>query len=280
MEKIIIKKYDESSKDTVKTITEHNYYKLFQNFTDNTINLIFKNDILAGWIHLNLPDIPLYSGFVFVYVAPEHRRKGVGTYAYRQAESRLKSIGCNWWSSYPESEAADRFAISVGFDYTNTNSCLVHNGRMVSICTDGVRICQVEDYPTAPDIWSNEYAAMHIRIGLPYKKKILSADEREQEFNNFCKNINNHFVIEIENRIIGIGSLFDDNSGIGSLAVDSAHSGNGYGTKLAAFLTNECIKRGCPNPCIYCETGNDNAIHIYKKIGYVEQSRESVAIKN
>lgn len=280
MEKIILKQYDESSKDRVQAITKHNFYEIFQSFTENTINLIFKNDILVGWIHLSLPESSLYPGFVFIYIAPEHRRKGIGTYAYKKAESRLKSIGCNWWSSYPGSEVADCFAISVGFDYTNTNSYLVHDGRNVSVCTDGVRICRIEDYPAAPDIWSKEYAAMHIRIGLPYKKKELSAEERKKEFDDFCKKLNNYFVIEIENKIIGIGSLFDDNSGIGSLAVDSAYSGNGYGTRLAAFLTNECIKRGCPNPCIYCETGNDNAMHIYKKIGYVEQSRESVAIKN
>ncbi|MBD5459510.1 MAG: GNAT family N-acetyltransferase, partial [Lachnospiraceae bacterium] len=78
----------------------------------------------------------------------------------------------------------------------------------------------------------------------------------------------------------GIGSLFDDHSGIGSIAVDSAYSGRGYGTRLAIFLTNECMRRGCPRPCIYCENGNDNAMHIYKKIGYVEQNRETVAIKN
>lgn len=280
MEKITLKKYDETDKNKVKAITEHNYYAIFQSFTENTINLIFNNGILVGWIHLDLPENSLHSGFVFIYIAPEHRGNGIGTHAYKQAESQLKTIGCNWWSSYPESEAADRFAISVGFDYTNTNSYLVHDGRNVSVCTDGVRICRIEDYPAAPDIWSKEYAAMHIRIGLPYKKKELSAEERKKEFDDFCKKLNNYFVIEIDNKIIGIGSLFDDNSGIGSLAVDSAYSGNGYGTRLAAFLTNECIKRGCPNPCIYCETGNDNAMHIYKKIGYVEQSRESVAIKN
>lgn len=280
MEKIILREYDESDKNTVKVITEYNYYKIFKSFTDDTISLIYKNDILVGWIHLHLPASSLYSGFVFVYVAPKYRRNGIGTYAYRQAENQLKTVGCNWWSSYPESEAADRFAVKVGFDYTNTNSYLVHDGRSVSVCTDGIRACRIEDYPTAPDIWSKEYAAMHIRIGLPYSKKELSADERKEQYDDFHKNLNNYFVMEVDERIIGIGSLFNDNSGIGSLAVESTYSGNGYGTRLAAFLTNECIKRGCQNPCIYCETGNDNAMHIYQKIGYVEKSRESVAIKN
>ena len=41
-----------------------------------------------------------------------------------------------------------------------------------------------------------------------------------------------------------------------------------------------CISRGCKNPCIYCETGNDNAMLLYNKIGYIEKNRESIAIKN
>ncbi len=277
---IVLKKYEEIYENEVKAITVDSCYLVYQDFAKNTISLVFKDGILVGWMHLDLPESPLYSGFVFIYIAPEYRRKGIGTYAYRQAETQLKAIGCNWWSSYPESEAADRFSISVGFDYTNTNSYLVHDGRKVSVCTDGIRPCRVEDYPTAPDIWSKEYADMHIRIGLPYERKELSAAERKEEYDNFCKNLNNYFVIEVDNKIVGIGSLFHDNSGIGSLAVDNAYSGKGYGTRLATFLTHECMSRGCSNPCIYCEAGNDNAMYVYKKIGYVEQSRDGVAIKN
>lgn len=280
MEKIILREYRETDKNKVKEITEYSYYNIFENFPKDTIKLIFNNDCLVGWVHLDLPVSILYSGFVFLYVAPQYRRKGIGTYAYRQAENQLKTIGCNWWSSYPESEVADKFAISVGFDYTNTNSCLVHDGSIVSACTDGIRTCRTEDYPTVPDLWSREYAAMHTRIGRPFHKKELSDVERKEAYHNFCKNRNNYFVIEVNKKIIGMGSLFNDNSGIGSLAVDSTYSGNGYGTRLATFLTGECIKRGCQNPCLYCEAGNDNAMHIYQKIGYVEQSRESIAIKN
>ena len=67
---------------------------------------------------------------------------------------------------------------------------------------------------------------------------------------------------------------------IGSVAIDRSYAGQGYGTRLTAFLTNECIRRGNNSPCLYCESGNEDAIHVYKKLGYVEISRESVAIKN
>lgn len=280
MQGIILGKFQEGDEYKVKEVTDPGNYELFKGFSKRTVNLIFKDDVLVGWIHLYLPDSSLRSGFVYIYVVPRYRRQGIGSCAYGQAETQLQKIGCNWWSSYQESKAADQFAMSVGFDYTNTNSYLVHNGNIVPASTDGIRMCRMEDYPAAPDIWSREYAAMHTRIGLPYKRKELSAAERKAEYDDFCKNISNSFVLEVEDKIVGIGSLFSDNTGIGSLAVDSAYSGRGYGMRLAVFLTNECIRRGCPKPCLYCEAGNDNVMHLYKKIGYVEQSRETVAIKN
>lgn len=280
MDTIIFKEYKSTEKNIVKAITEPTYHNTFDGFKEETIQLIYKQDTLVGWIHLHIPEVFIHSGFVFVYVKPEYRRQGIGTYAYRQAEIKLKEFGGNWWSSYPELEAADRFAMHVGFDYTNTNSYLVHDGRNLAMDETGIRQAKSEDYPTAPDIWGKEYAAMHKRLGLPFEQKEMTEEERKEDFKIFLQMLNLYFVMEVDGIIVGMGTLFDDDSGIGSLAVDEAYAGKGYGTRIAAFLTNECIRRGCHNPCLYCETGNDNAMHIYKKIGYVEKSRESVAVKN
>lgn len=280
MDTIIFKEYKSTEKNIVKAITETTYHNTFDGFKEETIQLIYLQDTLVGWIHLHIPEVFIHSGFVFVYVKPEYRRQGIGTYAYRQAEIKLKEFGGNWWSSYPELEAADRFAMHVGFDYTNTNSYLVYDGRSLTVDETGIRLAKSEDYPTAPDIWGKEYAAMHKRLGLPFEQKEMTEEERKEDFKIFLQMLNLYFVMEVDGIIVGMGTLFDDDSGIGGLAVDEAYAGKGYGTRIAAFLTNECIRRGCPNPCLYCETGNDNAMHIYKKIGYVEKSRESVAVKN
>lgn len=280
MDTIIFKEYKSTEKNIVKAITEPTYHNTFDGFKEETIQLIYKQDTLVGWIHLHIPEVFIHSGFVFVYVKPEYRRQGIGTYAYRKAEIKLKEFGGNWWSSYPELEAADQFAMHVGFDYTNTNSYLVHDGRNLTMDETGIRQAKSEDYPTAPDIWGKEYAAMHKRLGLPFEQKEMTEEERKEDFKIFLQMLNLYFVMEVDGIIVGMGTLFDDDSGIGGLAVDEAYAGKGYGTRIAAFLTNECIRRGCPNPCLYCETGNDNAMHIYKKIGYVEKSRESVAVKS
>lgn len=280
MDCIVFKHYKTSEKESVMAITEPRYYDTLEGFKEDTIQLIYLQDTLVGWIHLYIPELFIHSGFVFVYVMPEYRRRGIGTYAYRQAEVKLKDFGGNWWSSYPELEAADQFAIHVGFDYTNTNSYLVHDGRSLAVDESGIRLAKSGDYPTAPDIWGKEYAAMHKRLGLPFKQKEMTEEERKEDYEYFLQLLEDYYVLEVDGTVVGVGMLFDDDSGIGGLAVDEVYAGKGYGTKLAAFLTNECIRRGCSNPCLYCETGNDNAMHIYKKIGYVERNRESVALKN
>lgn len=279
MNNITFKKYEAADESKIALITEPSYYEIFKGFSKKTVSLVTRDSEIVGWYYLTIPESSLYSGFVFIYVAVPYRRKGIGRYIYQKCKEKLDVIGCNHWSSYPESEISDKFALSIGFDYTNTNSYLVHSGELVAGSEEGIRKCRIDDYPTAPDIWSKEYAAMHSRIGVPYEQKELSDAERKEEFEDFCNNIDNYFVLEVDSKIVGMGSLFEDSSGIGSLAVDSAYAGKGYGTRLAVFMTNESIRRTGKAPCIYCESGNDDAMHIYKKIGYVEKNRESVAFK-
>ncbi len=196
------------------------------------------------------------------------------------AEKKFWEVGCDWWSSYPENEEADQFAMAVGFTYTHTNSYMgFDQNNAVTVNCEGIRACTLDDYPIAPNIWSREYAAMHRRLGIPLENKEQTKAEQEEEYLAFVRNLDDYYVIEENGDIVGVGVLFDDHSGIGALAVDANYGGKGYGTKLASFLTQECIRRGHHSPCLYCETGNDHAMYIYRKIGYSEQSRESIAVK-
>lgn len=276
---ITIRTYLPADNSIIYEKSEEVYYKKFVSYSKHTIRIILCNDDVVGWMMLAIPGNPLYDGQIFMYVFPEHRRQQVGTLAYRQAEAELLSVGCSWWTSYPSSDIADKFVLSVGFDYTNTNAYMEHDNNLYDASTDGIRMCRKEDYPTAPDIWTREYAAMHTRIGIPYNRQELSEAERQEEYDDFIKEIHNSFVLENGGEIIGFGKLFDDSTGIGAVAIDSTYSGRGYGTRLSAFLTNESIRRGCKNPCLYCEAGNNNALHVYQKIGYREISRETVALR-
>ena len=278
MTSIIIKNYESATIPYVIQITEPQYHERFNNTAPHQIKLIFNNNTLIGWVRVKIPPNSLYSGFVFIYITPSYRRKGIGSYVYKEIEKTFLSIGCDWWSSYPEYEGANAFALAVGFDYTNTNHELEHNGKVSSITSEGIRQCCLSDYSEVQKLWSTEYYRMHILLGLPFRQKELTDEERQESYNDFCHNIDNYFVLEADGRIVAMGCLFSNNSGIGSLAVNHEFSGKGYGTRLASFLTNKCIQRGNPHPVLSCEGKNENALHIYQKIGYSIKRTECVAL--
>ncbi len=271
------KRYDFS---LLKEMSDSKYQAVLHEYRPESIEMILMDDQCVGWVYYKVPDIPIYSGFIFLYIAPDFRRQGIGTEVYRKVSALFLDAGCNWWSSYPENVITDTFAMHVGFTYTNTNSCLIYEGKSIHLDTCGlIRKCKLKDYPAALDLWSCEYAYMHRCLGIPYEQKKMSEKEKEEERQSFVENIETYYVVEENDSIVGVGTVFPDYSGIGALAVKRSRTGKGYGTMLAQYLTNLCIQHGVNHPIIYCESSNTNAMHIYEKIGYVEKSRESVAVK-
>ena len=266
---------------------------LWKEYENGRLFAFYENSTLCGWYFLFIPEAPLGSCFVFIFVDPIYRRLGYGTAIYRHAEKEMLASGHNWWSSYPADDGADAFALAVGFDYTSPNSFMVYESGTSSNkgeadITDAdhtepgsvvIRPYEDRDYPLAADIWTNEYAKMHRDLGLPFNAPSKSDEDRKLEQAKYHKNRDFYFVVEKDGQVAGIGGLFDDNSGIGMLAVDSKYQGQGLGTLLTRFLIRECIHLGNPAPCIYCETNNPPAFHVYEKSGFKEKIRESTAIK-
>lgn len=260
------------------------YYirKLKEEYADGTVYAVC-DDACVGWCHLDIPDQTIWDCFVVVYVAPAYRKRGYGTMIYRWAEEKMLESGCSWWSSYAPDAAADRFALSVGFDYTNHNSYMEYRdpGEIEEpLLPDGavIRPYRPSDYPAAPDIWSREYTRMHRELGLPYAPKEKTEDEKEQERQLYEGE--HYYIMEYAGKTVGIGGLFGDASGIGMLAVDSAYQGRGLGSCMTRFLLCRSREKGTAHPCIYCETNNLPAMHVYRKAGFTEIERESTAIKS
>lgn len=277
---IQIRRYAGSDEPAVANITAPAYQKLLRDYHESTLFVAEQNGQIVGWMHLSIPEERMYDCFLFIYVEETRRRNGIGRAFYREAEPQMLASGCGWWTSYPPSAATDAFALAMGFDYTNTNSHLVYSGKLNNAPSDGIRPYRDSDFPTAPDIWSREYAAMHIRLGLPWDKWAEpTPEEREESRRWYMERAHLTYVLEADGAVVGIGGLFSEEDGIGMVAVDSAHANKGYGRRLVSFLTDEAIRRGHPHPAMYCEAGNENAMHLYLSLGYRVESSETVAVK-
>ena len=243
-----------------------------------------KDGAAVGWMHLHIPDEAKYSAFVYIYIVPAYRRQGIGREVYREAEKRIRLSGCDWWSSYPPSEVSDAFCRNVGFTYTNTNHYMVWRGddRMLDLPAHGIRPIEERDIPEGSGIWSREYARMHRELGIPYDETVPTAEQIEhdrREIREHPERWENVFLLDENGIPAAYGAVFSDGNGIGAVAVDYAHRNRGYGTRMTAFLTRECIRRGHAHPFLYCEAGNDAALHVYEKLGYRIESSETVAVK-
>jgi len=244
-----------------------------------------KGGAAAGRMHLHIPDETKYSAFVYLYVAPDYRRQGIGRAAYREAERRIRSSGCDWWSSYPPSETADAFCHEVvGFTYMNTNHDMVWHGdaRTLDPPADGIRPIEERDIPAGPGIWSREYARMHRELGIPYDEAVPTPEQIEhdrREIREHPERWSNVFLLDEGGVPAAYGAVFSDGDSVGAVAVDYGHRNRGYGTRMTAFLARECIRRGHAHPFLYCEAGNDAALYVYEKLGYRIESVETVAVK-
>ena len=193
-----IRPAESSEKIMLTEITEPSYQAVLADFGIDKLHIAFSDAAPVGWLYLRMPDNPREEGFLFVYVIPEQRKKGIGTEIFRYAEARMTGCAGGWWTSYPEFAEADRFAMAMGADYTNTNSYMVYRGGCPDLSEEGIRLYREEtDFPTGPEIWSREYAAMHIRLGLPWEMPGEKSEAELLELRELYRELAPHtYIIE------------------------------------------------------------------------------------
>lgn len=86
------------------------------------------------------------------------------------------------------------------------------------------------------------------------------------------------FYARIDGKILGTASLLNKPNGdfeLGKMAVVEDFQGFGIGKMLIEHCFSEARKRNIPKLILYSNTQLENAIHLYKKFGFVEIPLES-----
>lgn len=274
MSNINIRKYRPDDEATLLHMTAGKFAEDLAEFSRDRINVAEYDGAVAGWSYTNIRSEKGMMSFVAVYVSEEFRCRSIGTALYREAEARCIEVGCEeLFSSYYESSAV-KFADKLEFSYSNSASRMEYNGGLLHEASCAIRKCCDDDYYLFDDIWSRRMFEMHKRIGLPITEPVTPNEEFRQQYRDDADNM---FVLEDEGKIVAVGGLMGDS--IGCLAVELDMNNRGYGTALAVFLTNVIIRRGNKTAYLTCETGNDNACHVYEKIGYKEIYKEYYSVK-
>lgn len=218
------------------------------------------------------------SYFVFVYMSPSLRRRGIGTALYEEAVSRLRAENGEpreIFTRYFDPAEAEGFIKKLDFTYTTSSDIMSYSGPPLPEGGNDIRPYRDEDYMDFERIWSRGMYEMHIQIGLPVSEPGEPDPALRGRYLNDAANM---FILECDGAVAGGGIVSGDS--IGALAVGSDFRRRGYGSALAAYLTNEILRRGNSSAFLTCETGNGRALRVYEKLGYKKLYTDYWAIKN
>ncbi|MDR1464833.1 MAG: GNAT family N-acetyltransferase [Oscillospiraceae bacterium] len=240
----------------------------FRNCRRKTLLLALWDGVPAGYLDARIAP---NNCQIRVFVAAAFRRRGIGSALVREAERTCRAAGESvWWGYYYDRAAAGAFAETLRPDYTSSTAYMTYGGELLpENCLRTIRPYMPDDFLSCYWIWCNGHAELNRRLGFP--AHLCQVHEPTEDIRREYDEdlIGGSFVTEAAGRVVGFGHI--DDECLGSLAVDAAFRGQGFGSALAVHLTNEILRRGFPEAALYCEVGNDDARHIYEKIGYREQ---------
>ena len=273
---IQIRPYEESDAQIIKEKTDDYSFNKLMDYEDNLRHVILRDNNITGFLILSLSESRIQSSYLYIYIFKEYRRKGIASEVYRSLEEKLKSASTSWWTDYDMNSDTDAFCLKVGFDEVHPNLFLTYEGDILKEDYNKIRIYRDEDFEIASSIWTDEYRKMHEQIGIVEENKDIDKAELERIYH---ENMDSTYVVEDDGKIIGVGQLFEEASGIGNIAITSEYQNKGYGKKLLSFLVDECIKKGNSHPVLYCEPANEKALRLYLNTGFEITKRETYAVK-
>jgi len=254
MNDIIIRKYKPEDEHFINDPRGYNREKVF---------VAEVNNIVTGYMFL---DISPGNCQVYIYINPEYRRRGIGTSLCHEAERMCREKNeYEFWSYYYD-ELVKGFVDKLGFYFTTSSIDAEYRGDFIpEQKRDMIRKCRIEDDERCSYIWNKGMHDMRLRVGYP-ESRIYETTEEDRK--NFIDNLDDHFVLEENGKIVGYGIVCGD--WIGALAVVEEAMNKGYGTALAIFMTNEILRRGHKTARSCYEAKNADSRHIHLKIGYIE----------
>ena len=265
MSSIIIREYLNKDESILHSIASEKYAEALSGYSREKIKVAEYEGKVVGYSYASIRSGEGMMSFVFVNVSPEYRQHGIGSALYNEVEKRCMEVGSKAiFTSYYDKIDTDSFIKKHHFTYSTSSSFMKYSNGLIPETECNIRKYTDDDYVKFDDIWSRGTYEMHKRIGLPVSDLTGPNEDTRQQF---LSNADHMYLFESDGQIVGVGSI--DGANIGCLAVDIKLNNRGYGTTLAIFLTNQILKCGYSNAFLYCETGNDNARHIYENIGYM-----------
>jgi len=273
MSKMFMRKYEPGDETALKNMVKNENPAYAENLAETLadanqhkkLTVAEYDGSMAGYLWLSISPGNCQA---FVFVSPEHRRRKIGTALCDEASVLCREKNeKEMWAMYYDYEVGKGFADKVGCYYTTSSIYMAYTGALLPDHKKSkhIRKCRAEDHLRCAYLWNKGFYELQTRIGHP-DIQMRETDENEENRRTFANELDNSYVLEENGQIVGYGVISGD--AIGALAVDTEANNRGYGTALTIFMTNEILKRGNASACLWVESENANARHIYEKTGY------------
>ena len=153
-----------------------------------------------------------------------------------------------------------------GYSPTWASTEMKYDGKKFQESNLPIRQYRDEDFDEAFKLSAEAFHKMRVGTGCFPDSKVAPPSETSRE--NWLKEAENEFVIDLNGEIVGYANLDDEE--LDSISIKISHQGLGLGKEFIKFMTNRLIDRGVEEPVLWCVVGNNKARHIYDSLGYKE----------
>lgn len=214
--------------------------------------------------------------FFMLLVAPEFRRRGIGTAVLERAVSEHSGeIRIVHGFFNRDCAPAQRFAEKHG--YTRHYDCayMEYTGGPFPQTELPVRPYTDEDYSESQAVRAEAFHRMRVMVG-DFPESTVAQPSREDRL-EWLRDAENYFVYTDRGEIVGVGHL--EGNEIHSVSVRTDRQGQGIGRKFVPYLANVLMRRGHRTVALECVVGNP-ARKLYESLGFREAYTERFVRKH
>ena len=172
--------------------------------------------------------------------------------------------------------AAKIFAEKYGYVKKYASDYMVYSKSPFETEPAPVRQYLDTDYSEAHSFYAEAFHIMRLGTGC-FPESVPEAPN-EQMRKYWSDTDFERLVYLIGEEIAGYAHIVGDE--IGSVSVKPAYQGRGIGEKFLKHIVNKLLDEGYKKIYLYCVVGNNNAKHLYEKLGFETLCRIHYAVKN
>ncbi len=263
---------------TVRKMSDTEYDKVFElsNFEDadaefllalknkeENFNCIFDDDQLVGIVQLIIKK----NAFLYLFIIPEFRNKGIGSTALKLCEERLHTNSVEKITTTYRMDNIHSKAFVNKFGYTRkfSSAYMKYSGGRFDILEQPIKNYCDKDYDLAHEMYAKAFHEMRVSVGDFPDSVIEPPSENMRKY--WAKTADERLVYTQDGMIVGYAHI--DGDEIGSVSVRSEYQGQGIGRNLVKYICNKILDDGNEAVSLYCVVGN-KARKLYDSLGFQE----------